>query len=49
MWFCNVWLAPEIDFAALVVCNLASEGAPALCDKAIGELIRSFAPKSNGA
>jgi CubicO group peptidase (beta-lactamase class C family) len=45
MWFCVVWLAPEIDFAALVACNAAGEGVGALCDKAVGELIRQYAPK----
>jgi hypothetical protein len=45
MWFCVTWLAPEIDFAALVTCNIAGEGVPGACDQAIGELIRGFAPK----
>lgn len=39
-WYCTVWLAPEIDFAALVACNAAGEGVPRACDSAIGELIR---------
>lgn len=43
MWFCVAWLAPEIDFAALIASNQAGPAATKACDEAVGILIRRFA------
>ena len=46
LWLCVAWLAPEIDFAAVVACNAVGNGAAApTCDAVVGRLIRAFAPK----
>ena len=48
LWFCVAWLAPEIDFGALVACNAVGNGAAGpTCDQMVGDLIRGFAPKSS--
>ena len=50
MWSCVVWLAPELDFAALVACNAVGKGAAGpTCDQMVGQLIRGFAPKSGAS
>lgn len=50
LWCCVVWLAPEIDFAALVACNAVGKGAAGpTCDAMVGRLIRAFAPKPGAA
>jgi CubicO group peptidase (beta-lactamase class C family) len=42
VWFCTVWLAPEIDLAVLVVCNQGGDEATRACDDAAGALIGKF-------
>lgn len=42
MYHCTVWIAPEIDFAALVACNQGGPAAGKACDEAIGVLIRKY-------
>lgn len=50
LWVCVAWLAPEIDFAALVACNAVGKGAGGpTCDEMVGRLIRGFAPKPGAA
>jgi CubicO group peptidase (beta-lactamase class C family) len=39
MWFCVTWIAPERDFAVLVMCNDGKGGAKA-CDEAAWALIQ---------
>jgi D-alanyl-D-alanine carboxypeptidase len=43
LWLCVAWVAPEIDFAALVCCNRVGDNAAKACDDAAGLLIRKFA------
>ena len=45
MWFCVTWLAPEIDFAVLVACNAGGDPVARACDKMVGRMIQTFAPK----
>jgi CubicO group peptidase (beta-lactamase class C family) len=45
LWFCVVWLAPEIDFAVLVACNQGGPEATKACDAAAGALIQEFGRK----
>ena len=40
MWFAVVWMAPEKDFAVLVVTNVGNEAARKACDEAAGALIQ---------
>jgi CubicO group peptidase (beta-lactamase class C family) len=39
MWYCDVWVAPEKDFAVLVACNQGGDNAFKACDEAIGALL----------
>ncbi|MBX3404194.1 MAG: beta-lactamase family protein [Phycisphaeraceae bacterium] len=39
MWFCVTWVAPERDFAVLIMCNQAERGDKA-CDEAAWALIQ---------
>lgn len=39
-WFCVAWIAPRKDFAVLVCCNSAADGASKACDEACGSMIR---------
>ncbi|MEX2219660.1 MAG: serine hydrolase domain-containing protein [Phycisphaerales bacterium] len=40
MWFAVVWIAPEKDFAVLVVCNQGGSRAAKACDEAVGAIIK---------
>jgi CubicO group peptidase (beta-lactamase class C family) len=40
MWFCVTWIAPEKDFAVLVMCNQGGEAAARSCDDAAWTLIQ---------
>lgn len=42
VWFCTVWLAPETDFAVLIMCNQGGDKAAAACDEAAGAMIKAF-------
>ncbi len=42
MWFAVMWLAPERDFAAVVMCNLGGNGAAQLCDQAAAGMIGEY-------
>jgi CubicO group peptidase (beta-lactamase class C family) len=48
-WHCEAWIAPEIDFAVLIMCNqggAADNKAAAIASRhAIESLVRDFAPK----
>jgi D-alanyl-D-alanine carboxypeptidase len=46
LWLSVVWVAPELDFAALVACNSAGPAVAATCNRTIDELVRAFAPTS---
>jgi CubicO group peptidase (beta-lactamase class C family) len=39
LWYAVVWMAPERDFAVLVVCNQGGAQASMACDEAAGALI----------
>jgi CubicO group peptidase (beta-lactamase class C family) len=39
LWFSTVWIAPERDFAVLVVANAGGDSAAHACDEAAGALI----------
>jgi hypothetical protein len=39
MWFCVTWIAPERDFAVLVMCNQGERGDKA-CDEAASAMIQ---------
>lgn len=41
--FAVMWLAPEIEFAVVVACNLGGETAGKACDQAAARLIQEFA------
>ncbi len=38
-WFCVAWVAPKKDFAVVVCCNSAAEGAAKACDEACWAMI----------
>lgn len=40
MWYAVVWIAPQKDFAALVVANSGGKEAEKACDEAAGALVR---------
>ncbi|MEX2112040.1 MAG: serine hydrolase domain-containing protein [Pirellulales bacterium] len=39
-WFCNVWIAPQRDFAVLIATNYGSDPVAQAVDEGIGELIK---------
>lgn len=45
LWFCTVWVAPGNNFAVLAATNIGNDRAAKAVDKAVGMLIRDFAPK----
>lgn len=45
IWFAVAWLAPERDFAVLVVSNSGSNGAARLCDTIASDAISRFLPR----
>ncbi len=47
MWFCIAWLAPERDFAVLVMCNQGGDAATKACDEAAGALIAQYLGTTN--
>jgi CubicO group peptidase (beta-lactamase class C family) len=47
-WHTEAWVAPEIDFAVIVICNQGGTGskpAALACNDAIGALMNDFLPK----
>jgi CubicO group peptidase (beta-lactamase class C family) len=42
MWYCDVWVAPEKDFALLVACNQGGDNAFKACDEAVVALYRKI-------
>ena len=40
MWYCNVWIAPEKNFAVMIATNYGSEPVAKAADEGIGSLIR---------
>lgn len=48
MWYCTVWIAPEIDAAFLVACNAPKDLGSKICDTVIRELLKHPAVKSGG-
>ena len=47
-WHAEAWIAPECDFAVLVICNQGGTGskpAASACNDAMGVLIKDFLPK----
>jgi CubicO group peptidase (beta-lactamase class C family) len=47
-WHTEAWVAPEIDFAVVVICNQGGTGnkpAALACNDAIGVLIKNYLPK----
>lgn len=48
MWFCVTWLAPERDFAVLVMCNQGERGDKA-CDEAAWALIQEQIRSTKGS
>lgn len=48
MWYCTVWVAPEIDRAFLVACNAPRDPGAKVCDTVIGELIRHPVAQTGG-
>jgi hypothetical protein len=46
LWYCVVWIAPEIDFAALAACNMGGDEAAKATDEAVALLVRQAARKS---
>jgi len=42
MWYCDVWVAPEKDFALLIACNQGGDNAFKACDEAASALIQKF-------
>jgi CubicO group peptidase (beta-lactamase class C family) len=50
MWYCDIWVAPEKDFAVLVACNQGGDNAFKACDEAVGALLHKILRrKSNPA
>lgn len=48
MWFAVVWIAPEKNFAVLVMCNQADSAARKGCDEAVQAMIREHeGPEKN--
>ena len=48
-WHAEAWVAPERDFAVLIVCNQGGTGnkpAARVCNDALGALIRDYLPKN---
>ncbi|MFT3868251.1 MAG: serine hydrolase [Nibricoccus sp.] len=49
-WHCEAWLAPEIDFALLVICNeggvTSSKPANIVCRETTQALLKIFGPKN---
>lgn len=46
LWMAVVWIAPEKDMAALVVCNRGGQQGAKACDAAVGEMVkRLIAPE----
>jgi CubicO group peptidase (beta-lactamase class C family) len=39
-WFCNVWIAPNKDFAVLIATNYGGDSAAKAADEGIGDLIK---------
>lgn len=46
MWFCVAWVAPERDFAILVMCNKGGDDAAKACDEAAWTLIQEHTGES---
>ncbi len=42
LWFAVTWLAPELDFAVLVTCNIGGQAGERACDAAATALIEHF-------
>ncbi len=48
-WFCIAWVSPRQDFAVLVCCNSAADGASKGCDEACGRMIRQMTSRAKKA
>jgi CubicO group peptidase (beta-lactamase class C family) len=44
MWFSNVWLAPQRDFAVIILTNVGDDDAFKATDEVAGEMIRKYLP-----
>ena len=47
MWYAVIWLAPELDFAAIALCNVAGAEAEERCDTAVARMIQEHLGSSD--